>query len=114
MGRKIELKRVKMEFEDEAGRKMPSVDFSYKETLIGLLQNSLNSQGLSFEDIEAALKVLPDLRKAEEPGALVLEDEHWRTIKDKLPQLRFQRPHEEILIFKKAVLEAELVKMKEA
>lgn len=114
MGKKIELKKVKLDYIDPAGRKMPGDEFSYKETILGMLQNSLRQEGLSFDEISAALEVIPLLREAEEPGFVVIEDNHWRTIRDKLPQLRFVRVHEELLAFKKAVEDAESVKMTES
>lgn len=103
VARQIALKKVPLDGISADGQ---SGEFDYAEMLIMILRSpAAGGQGLSLDDVLAALPALDAVEKAKAAGAdeVILTDEQWVLLRDKLTGFRFAIVHRAIADFGTAI-----------
>lgn len=104
MAKKIELKIVKLGNDKEAA------DFDYKKMITMVISTPPPppASGFSLEDVRMSNKInkaLEGIKGVEK--SIILEDNEWKYLRDKVADHRWGMPHPEIEIFSDLILQAE-------
>ena len=114
MARKVLLRKTKIaRLDADPGDEAKPLD--YRVLMIQIVQSPQDPRlGATIEEIRKSMPVLDALEEAKDGDHVILEDEWWRTLRDKAKNFRFTFAHRAIVDFMDAIEQAETVKAAEA
>jgi hypothetical protein len=94
MARKLELKTVSLNSGLEG-------EFNYGQHLLAILQFDQQTGGMSFDDVIKRTDAMKPIQAAIADGSeeVILTDEQWRTVVEKLNRFQFRFADEAIVAF---------------